>query len=33
MEEKEFLEPEEVSSGFNPLDSPVNEKSYTKPNV
>ena len=33
MEQKEFLEPEEVSSGFNPLDSPVNEKSYTKPNV
>jgi len=34
MEEKEILEPEEMSSsGFNPLDAPVNEKSYTKPNV
>lgn len=33
MEDKEILEPEEVSSGFNPLDAPVNEKSYTKPNV
>lgn len=33
MEDKEILEPEEVSSGFNPLDAAVNEKSYTKPNV
>jgi len=32
-EQNEFLEPEEISSAFNPLDAPVNEKSYTRPNV
>jgi hypothetical protein len=29
-DQQEFLEPEEM---FNPLDAPVNEKSYTRPNV
>lgn len=33
QEEKQFSEPEEISSSFNPLDEPINEKSYTRPNV
>lgn len=33
MEDKQFLEPEEQNSSFNPLDEPINEKSYTRPNV
>jgi hypothetical protein len=30
---KTNLEPEEIMEEFNPLDEPVNEKSYTSPNI
>lgn len=33
MAQNEFLEPEELGGDYDPMGTPINEKSYTKPNV